>query len=124
MDEYNRKLQKWYKVQEEKKHTFTITEKDIVEERQRKGKVTTDKMQHLSKSEGDLKKFTALPPIGSGKRRRRPRSGNDTMEENLGLGIVPPEPFMVHLGVAGKTLEVGDVHFNRDVLTLTSSEMR
>ena len=122
MDEYNVRLQEWSNLQEELKHTFTITEKDIAEETVKKSKSKNEAMRRLSKSEGDLKKFAALPPIGSGKAKNRARSGN----EKTKLNEVPsePRPFLLHLSLTAQTLEAGDVHIDRDMLTITSALMR
>jgi hypothetical protein len=122
IDVYNMKLQEWSALQEEQRHTFTITEKDIAEETMKKSARKDEAMKRLSKSEGDLKKFTALPPIGSGKARNRARSGN----ENVKSSQVPvaPKPFSLHLSVTAQTLEAGDVQIDRDMLAITSALMR
>ena len=124
MDEYNVKFQEWTAFQEEQKHTFTITEKDIAEEMTKKSrnKDTNEAMKTFSKSEGDLKKFTALPPIGSGKTRKRARSGNENTKTKV--APVAPRPFLIHFSVTAQTLEAGDVHIDRDMLALTSAMMR
>lgn len=122
MDEYNMKLQEWLTRQEEQKHLFTITEKDIAEEAMKKRNSKDEAMRRLSKSEGDLKKFTALPPIGSGRAKNRARSGN----ENVKSCQVPvvPKTFLLHLSVTARTLEAGDVQIDRDMLAITSALMR
>ncbi|XP_028409059.1 cilia- and flagella-associated protein 65-like [Dendronephthya gigantea] len=122
MDEYNKKLQEWLAYQEEQKHLFTITEKDIAEEAMKKTKSKDEAMGRLSKSEGDLKKFVALPPIGSGKARNRARSGN----ENVKSPQVPvaPKTSLLHLSVTARTLEAGDVQIDRNMLAITSALMR
>ena len=122
MDVYNVKLQEYSALQEERKHTFTITEKDIAEEAMKKSKTKDDAMKRLSKSEGDLKKFAALPPIGSGKAKNRARSGNQNAKSIQ--SPVAPRPFLLHLSVTAQTLEAGDVHIDRDMLAITSALLR
>ena len=124
MDEYNRALQNWCSVEDESKHEFTITEKDILEEKQKKLKRKTESTKRLSQSEGDLKKFAALPPIGSGKSRARSGRENPKDRGCAQPAPVPPKPFLLHFSVSAQTLETGDVRFDRDVLALSSSIMR
>ena len=121
-DMYNARLQQWLVLQEEQKHLFTITEKDIAEEAKKKSKVIDEAMKRLSKSEGDLKKFAALPPIGSGKVRNRARSGNERPKSNE--VPVAPKPSLLHLSITAQTLEAGDVQIDRDMLAITSALMR
>ena len=119
MDTYNTKIQEWTDVQEERKHTFTITEKDLEETTKKQGKTQNE----LSKgSEGDLKKFFALPPIGSSRRTDRARSGN----ENVKPSPVPvaPSSFLLHLSVTAQTLEIEDAVFDKDILDITTALMR
>ena len=119
---YNAKLEEWLVLQEERKHTFTITEKDIAEEAMKKSKAKDETMKRLSNSEGDLKRFSALPPIGSGKARNRARSGNEKVKS---VEVpVAPKPFLLHLSITAQTLEAGDVQIDRDMLAITSALMR
>ena len=119
---YNAKLEEWLVLQEERKHTFTITEKDIAEEAMKKSKAKDETMKRLSTSEGDLKRFSALPPIGSGKARNRARSGNEKVKS---VEVpVAPKPFLLHLSITAQTLEAGDVQIDRDMLAITSALMR
>ena len=122
MDVYNVRLQEWLALEEERKHTFTITEKDIAEETRKKSRTKDEAMKRLSKSEGDLKKFAALPPIGSGKAKNRARSGN----QNVKSSQVPvaPRPSLLHFSITAQTLEAGDVQIDRDMLAITSALMR
>ena len=122
MNVYNIKLQEWLALQEERKHTFTITEKDIAEETMKKSKTKDEAMSRLSKSDGDLKKFAALPPIGSGKARNRARSGNQNVK--LSQSPVAPKPSLLHLSITAQTLEAGDVQIDRDRLAITSALLR
>lgn len=122
MDRYNVKLQEWSALQEEQKHTFTITEKDVALEARQKPPRKDEAMKRLSTSEGDLKKFTTLPPIGSGKAKHRARSANESAESTP--IPVAPKPFLLHLSITAQTLEAGDVKIGRDMLSITSALIR
>ena len=65
MAEYNHKLICWTNMKEEKQYTFTITENDL--KRPSSGpqlKSIKQPNRSISHSEGDLRKYQALPPIG------------------------------------------------------------
>ena len=65
MSEYNQHLIEWTNMKEEKQYTFTITEEDL--QRPHSGphlKSIKHPSQSMSHSEGDLRKYQALPPIG------------------------------------------------------------
>ena len=65
MSEYNQRLIEWTNMKEEKQYTFTITEEDL--QRLHSGphlKSIKHPSQSMSHSEGDLRKYQALPPIG------------------------------------------------------------
>lgn len=65
MSEYNQRLIEWTNMKEEKQYTFTITEDDL--QRPHSGphlKSIKHPSRSMSYSEGDLRKYQALPPIG------------------------------------------------------------
>jgi len=65
MAEYNQRLIDWTNMKEEKQYTFTITEDDI--KRPNSGphlKSIKHPSRSMSHSEGDLRKYQTLPPIG------------------------------------------------------------
>ncbi|CAH3197012.1 unnamed protein product, partial [Porites evermanni] len=111
MAEYNHKLICWTNMKEEKQYTFTITENDL--KRPSSGpqlKSIKQPNRSISYSEGDLRKYQALPPIGSPRETTRKKRGTATRQETP-PPPVPPETFLLHLGVTARTHSIGE--FNR-----------
>ena len=116
MAEYNQKMIDWTNRQEEKQYTFTITEADVKAEKKPDKRPhsgprlasLTKSQQAFSKSEGDLRKYNALPPIGSpGKGGRRKANGEQTDPQPT-----PPEAFLLHLGVTARTHSIAEFYQN------------
>lgn len=102
MAEYNNRLIDWTNMKEEKQYTFTITENDL--KRPSSGpqlKSIKQPNRSISHSEGDLRKYQALPPIrktpkkytvvggrqGVGARENRGREGvRESGEERVAAG--------------------------------------
>ncbi|KAM7444065.1 hypothetical protein ABFA07_007249 [Porites harrisoni] len=111
MAAYNHKLICWTNMKEEKQYTFTITESDL--KRPSSGpqlKSIKQPNRSISHSEGDLRKYQALPPIGSPNETTRKKRGTSTRQETP-PPPVPPETFLLHLGVTARTHSIGE--FNR-----------
>ena len=120
MAKFNHKFIEWSNKQEEKNYTFTITEADVSASRPRSGgsnpkTVNGVNKSNQSRSEGDLRKYQALPPIGSidkkeTNKKNKTRGGEDM--EALSKQPVPPESFLLHLGVAARTHSIYEFHSN------------
>lgn len=126
MAEFNQRLIDWTNKQEEKQYTFTITEEDINREKSAKTRPRSGQRlrsidsntQALSKSDGDLRKYNALPPIGSaGKRdernssKKRSRKSREE-EQQTPPQPSPPESFWLHLGVTARTHSLAEFYGN------------
>ncbi|KAL9957579.1 hypothetical protein ACROYT_G034498 [Oculina patagonica] len=107
MAEYNERLIDWTNMKEEKQYTFTITEDDL--KRPQSGphlKSISHPSRSMSHSEGDLRKYQALPPIGSPKETKRKKTSRSSRQETPPQPV-PPESFLLHLGVTAKTHAIG-----------------
>ncbi len=115
MKKYNKKLLDWHNRQEEKKTLFTLTESDIERENSTKRPgsgpqklKSLEKSSKIHRSESDLRKYEALPPIGSDK--------NQASDSNVGKETdpqpQPPESFIVHLGVTARTYMIQEFYSN------------
>ena len=112
MAEYNQLLIDWTNMKEEKQYTFTITEDNI--KRPHSGphlKSISHPHQPVSHSEGDLKKYQALPPIGSPKETKRKKTSNYDQQETSPQPV-PPESFLLHLGITARTHAIGEYYSN------------
>jgi hypothetical protein len=140
---YCDELSKWEEQQEENKHLFTLTDKNLHRSEGRPQTMPTTgtppKMRSSYYSEVDIKKYQALPPI-------RSQTANSTSEEFYedwkkkdmstrskarprarrrveAKCPVPPEPYILHLGVVARTHSIADcVRFvsTKDSITLDS----
>lgn len=111
MAEYNQQLIDWTNMKEEKQYTFTITEDGL--RRPHSGphlKSIKHPSQSMSHSEGHLRKYRALPPIGSPKEVKRKTKNSATRQETPPPPI-PPESFLLHLGVTARTHSIRE--FNK-----------
>lgn len=112
MAEYNQLLIDWTNMKEEKQYTFTITEDNI--KRPHSGphlKSISHPHQPVSHSEGDLKKYQALPPIGSPKETKRKKTSNYDRQETPPQPV-PPDSFLLHLGITARTHAIGEYYSN------------
>lgn len=110
MAKYNQRLIDWTNMKEEKQYTFTITEDDL--KRPNSGpqlKSIKHPSRSISHSEGDLRKYQALPPIGSPKETKRKKKGSAVRQETP-PPPVPPESFLLHLGVTARTHSIGEFY--------------
>lgn len=110
MSEYNQRLIEWTSMKEEKQYTFTITEDDL--KRPHSGphlKSIKYPGRSLSYSEGDLRKYQTLPPIGSPKEGQRKTKNNASRQETPPQPV-PPESFLLHLGVTARTHPIGEFY--------------
>lgn len=117
MADYNRRLIDWANKQEEKQYTFTITETDLktagkkADKRPQSGpRLTslTKSQQTVSRSEGDLRKYHALPPIGTPEKKSKEKTkGKQTPPQPI-----PPEAFLLHLGVTARTHSIAEFYAN------------
>ena len=116
MAKYNKELIDWHDRQEEKKHLFTITESDIKVNTSKNPRpasgptklqaIETDR-QILPRSDSDLRKYEALPPIDTSKTNgRRPSKDDDEDDPQP----TPPGTFVVHLGVTGRSFSINDFY--------------
>jgi len=110
MSEYNQHLIEWTNMKEEKQYTFTITEEDL--QRPHSGphlKSIKHPSQSMSHSEGDLRKYQALPPIGSPKEIKRKTKNSSFCQEGPPQPV-PPASFLLHLGVTARTHPIGEFY--------------
>ena len=110
MAEYNQRLIDWTNMKEEKQYTFTITEDDS--KRPQSGphlKSISHPSRGKSQSEGDLRKYRALPPIGSPRETKRKKSGRSSRPETPPQPV-PPESFLLHLGITARTHAIGEFY--------------
>eukprot|EP00794_Sanderia_malayensis_P017503 gene17503-19253_t len=113
MSAYNKKLVAWHNKQKEKKMLFTLTEADVEQQNaiKRPGSGSR-KLNSLSKSskvhrsESDLQKYEALPPIGSDKKNQ-----NNAMEDE-DVQPEPPDSYTVHLGITARTYMIQEYYSN------------
>lgn len=117
MSRFNQKFIEWSNKQEEKRYTFTITEADLQADRRPHSsgnnvkKPSSGNKSNHSKSEGNLRKFQALPPIGSNdKKESKKKSKKRFTEEDDTQQPVPPETFLLHLGVVARTHSLYEFH--------------
>ncbi|KAJ7389222.1 hypothetical protein OS493_032690 [Desmophyllum pertusum] len=111
MAEYNQRLIDWTNMKEEKQYTFTITEDDL--KRPHSGphlKSINHPNRSMSNSEGDLRKYQALPPIGSPKETKRKKTSNSSSRQETPPQPVPPESFLLHLGITARTHAIGEFY--------------
>ena len=111
MAKYNKELLDWHHRQEERKLHFTITESDLDTTQNRPGSGPTklksiENFKKLHRSESDLRKYGALPPIGSEK------SSSKNAITEADPQPIPPKSFIVHLGVTAKTHSVEEFYSN------------
>lgn len=112
MAEYNQLLIDWTNMKEEKQYTFTITEDDM--KRPHSGphlKSISHPHPSVSHSEGDLRKYQALPPIGSPKETKRKKNRSSGRLETPPQPV-PPESFLLHLGITARTHAIGEYYSN------------
>lgn len=110
MSEYNQSLIEWTNMKEEKQYTFTITEEDL--QRPHSGphlKSIEHPSQSMSHSEGDLRKYQALPPIGSPKEIKQKAKNSSFCQEGPPQPV-PPASFLLHLGVTARTHPIGEFY--------------
>ncbi|EDO41415.1 predicted protein [Nematostella vectensis] len=105
---FNERLIKWTNEQEERQYTFTITEADVTIpwSGPRLRSLDSSNTPH-SKSESDLRRYQALPPIGcqepTNTSKQRRKSGTPPQPS-------PPESFWLHLGVTARTHMIAEFH--------------
>lgn len=110
MAEYNQRLIDWTNMKEEKQYTFTITEDDL--KRPQSGphlKSISHPSRAMSHSEGDLRKYQALPPIGSPRETKRKKTSRSSRQETPPQPV-PPESFLLHLGITARTHAIGEFY--------------
>eukprot|EP00795_Rhopilema_esculentum_P013350 gene13350-4200_t len=110
MAKYNKELVEWHRKQEEKKLHFTIKESDLEAANKRPGSGPSklrsiDAVYKLNRSDSDLKKYDALPPIGL----ETNSTINDSGTEQHPL---PPDTFPVHMGVTARTHSIEEFRSN------------
>ena len=110
MAKYNKELVEWHRKQEEKKLHFTIKESDLEAANKRPGSGPSklrsiDAVYKLNRSDSDLKKYDALPPIGL----ETNSLINDSGTEQHPL---PPDTFPVHMGVTARTHSIEEFRSN------------
>lgn len=127
MSKFNQKFIEWSNKQEEKHYTFTITEADLQADRRphsggnNSAKPSSGGKSKYSRSEGDLRKYQALPPIGANERsatKRKSKSRVADEDDSFSQQPVPPETFLLHLGVVARTHPITEFQtsFPQDVL--------
>ena len=99
MAKYNKELLQWHQKEEDKKVHFTITESDIDKAKTRPGSGPTklksiEASKRINRSESDLRKYDALPPIGT--------ASNDASISDA-THPKPPDTFSVHMSVTART---------------------
>lgn len=110
MADYNERLIDWTNMKEEKEYTFTITEGDL--KRPHSGphlKSIKHPSRSESYSEGDLRKYRTLPPIGSPKETKRKTKSGASRQETPPPPVLP-ESFLLHLGVTARTHSIGEFY--------------
>lgn len=123
MADFNQRLIDWTNKQEERQFTFTITEDDMKTDKKNKRPKSGQRLKSLeqgtnstSKSEGDLKKYNTLPPIGSAEKQDKTSAKKKTKkaksEEELHPQPTPPESFWLHLGVCARTHPISEFNSN------------
>jgi len=97
MAKYNKELVQWHRMEDEKKVHFTITDTDTKKTRPNSGSnklKSLEASKGINRSDSDLKKYDALPPIGI--------MSNDTSNGDPSQPI-PPDTFVVHMSFTGRT---------------------
>lgn len=97
MAKYNKELLQWHQKEDEKKVHFVITESDVKNTRPGSGPnklKSLEASKNINKSESDLQKYDALPPIGI--------LSNDTSMESS-LHPKPPDTFTIHMSFTART---------------------
>ncbi|EDO41418.1 predicted protein, partial [Nematostella vectensis] len=105
---FNERLIKWTNEQEERQYTFTITEADVTRPRSgpRLRSLDSSNTPH-SKSESDLRRYQALPPIGS---QEPTNTSKQRRKSSTPPQPSPPESFWLHLGVTARTHMIAEFH--------------
>lgn len=122
MSKYRKKLKEWEEEKHRQMYEFTITEKNLnadktvmdVEERPPSGRLKALADNNRSCSEGDLAKYKTLPPIkqtSADIERERQREAAKLRNE-FWEKPVPPDPFLLHLGVTARTHDVSEYQQN------------
>ncbi|PIK59519.1 putative coiled-coil domain-containing protein [Apostichopus japonicus] len=120
VSEFQAELADWEKERERQKYEFTITEDSMREPASRERLCDTIKAAesgHKSSSPDEFKKYNTLPPIKNvlSDKELAIRSVKERQTENgtpLWAKPAPPEPFVLHLGVTGRTLDVSEFQSN------------
>lgn len=123
MADFNQRLIEWTNKHEERQFTFTITDDDIKTDKKSKRPRSGQRLRSLeqgtnskSQSEGDLRKYNALPPIGSAEKRdktsAKKKMKKAASEEELPPQPTPPESFWLHLGVTSRTHPISEFNAN------------
>ena len=126
MSKFNQKFIEWSNKEEEKHYTFTITEADLqADHRPYSGgsnpkKPSSGDKSNYSRSEGDLRKYQALPPIGANERKdtKRKSKSRVTEDDSFSQQPIPPETFLLHLGIIARTHSINEFQssFPQDLL--------
>ncbi|KAK3742184.1 hypothetical protein QZH41_012071, partial [Actinostola sp. cb2023] len=126
MADFNQRLIDWTNKQEERQYTFTIKEDDVkadktTKRRPRSGprlKSIDNNSQSSSKSDGDLQKYHALPPIAGAEKRdektgtKKKTKKSKSEEQPMAPQPTPPESFWLHLGITARTHSISEFHTN------------
>ena len=97
MAKYNKELLQWHQKEDEKKVYFVITESDVKKTRPGSGPnklKSLEASKKINKSESDLQKYDALPPIGI--------ISNDASNGSF-LYPKPPDTFIIHMSFTART---------------------
>lgn len=100
MAKYNKELLHWHKKEEENKVHFTITESDVDGAKKRPGSgpnklKSLETSTKMHRSESDLRKYDALPPIKM--------ASNETLNSSHPR---PPDTFIVHMSITARTFSI------------------
>ena len=102
MARYNKEILQWHQKEDEKKVHFTITDSDVKKTRPGSGsnklKSLGTSSKNMNRSDSDLQKYDALPPIGI--------APNETSTIGMSVPPKPPKGFIVHLSVTASTHSV------------------
>ncbi|EDV21132.1 uncharacterized protein TRIADDRAFT_60400 [Trichoplax adhaerens] len=121
---YQKKLKLWETKEEERKHTFTITENNLQEEGNGENEEhmnateSQNKMQTSNAAERIAKKYQALPPIKpflqSDTRimEKKGRSRQKTTKTDSHDPPKIPQPFILYLGLNARTHSLKDYQAN------------
>ena len=112
MAQFNQRLIEWTNMKEEKQYTFTITDEDV--KRPRSGpqlKSISRPKQSTHSSEGNLRKYHALPPIGSSKKPQK-KKASSASQQGTPSPPIPPEPSLLHLRITARTHSIKEFHKN------------